>query len=74
VDGKTAIDLLAQRAVIGLSGTGSTAHVTAINGYRADESNRQYWALYLNGVVSETRANQLVTKTGDQLEWKLAAY
>lgn len=75
VEGKTALELLkAKDPQAQTKGEGANAFVTTINGYTASDTRKEYWALYVNGKLSEVGAGSYATKTGDQIEWKLATY
>ncbi|HEY6736415.1 MAG TPA: DUF4430 domain-containing protein [Candidatus Saccharimonadia bacterium] len=73
-DGQSALALLKQRAVVTMQGTGPAAYVASVNGYRAAETQHEYWALYLNGQLSETSPSAVITHDDDQLEWRIARY
>jgi hypothetical protein len=75
VEGKTALELLkANDPKAATKGDGANAYVTTINGYTASDTKKEYWALYVNGKMSDVGAGSYVTKDGDQIEWKIATY
>jgi hypothetical protein len=73
-DGKTALAILKQRAVVVTQGSGSMAYVTSINGYRANEAKHEYWTVYINGEACEAAPATVATHSGDQVEWRIASY
>jgi hypothetical protein len=74
VDGKTALDLLKTRAVVVTSGRGNGLYVTSINGYHANELGHEYWAMYVNGAMSDVDAAAYMARADDRIEWKIATY
>jgi hypothetical protein len=72
---QTALELLkANDPKAATKGDGANAYVTTINGYTASDTKKEYWALYVNGKMSDVGAGSYVTKDGDQIEWKIATY
>lgn len=69
-DGVTALDLLKEQEEVEEQG----GYVTAINGRAATEENREYWAFYLNGQLSQLGAEQYVTNDSDEIVWKIEKY
>lgn len=69
--GTTALDLMRQVAQIKTNGDGISAFVTEINGQTADESQKEFWAFYVNGKQAEVGAGSYVLKDKDQVEWKI---
>jgi len=75
VAGKTALELLlAADPTAVLSGEGENAFVTGIEGREAQESAKEFWALYVNGEAAQVGAGSLVTETGDEITWKLETF
>ncbi|MNW50347.1 hypothetical protein D3C74_277980 [compost metagenome] len=75
VAGKTALELLIvadPTAVV--QGEGENAFVTGIGGREAQDSAKEFWALYVNGEMAQVGAGSLVTETGDEITWKLETY
>jgi hypothetical protein len=72
--GKTALELLQTHAIAEVSGAGTSAFVTGINGRMADNAKKEFWAFYINGKPSQVGAGSYVTKTGDVIEWKIETY
>ena len=72
--GKTALELLLEKAAVAMTGSGENAFVTAINGRMANESAREYWSLWVNGEAAQVGAGSYVTKDGDLVEWKITTY
>lgn len=74
-DGETALDLLrAADPTAEVSGEGENAFVTAICGYTAQESDNEFWALYVDGEQAEVGAGSLETSDGQELTWTLETY
>lgn len=75
VEGKTALELLrAKDPSAKTTGDGANAYVTSLEGYTANTSKKEYWALFVNGKMSDVGAGSYVTKTGDQLRWEIQTY
>ena len=70
-EGKDALSLLEEQATVVQSSTGL---VITINGKKADEKKREYWAFYINGKLSEVGPESYVTKDTDKIEWKIEKY
>ena len=71
ITGKTALDLLDTRAAVVQAASGL---VISINGRKADNSQHEYWAFYINGKVAERGPKEYITKDGDKIEWKIEKY
>jgi hypothetical protein len=75
VAGKTALELLvAADPTAVVQGEGENAFVTGIEGREAQDSAKEFWALYVNGEMAQVGAGSLVTETGDEITWKLETY
>ena len=73
--GKTALELLvAADPTAVVQGEGENAFVTGIDGREAQDSAKEFWALYVNGEMAQVGAGALVTETGDEIAWKLETY
>ncbi len=73
--GKTALELLvAADPTAVVQGEGENAFVTGIDGREAQDSAKEFWALYVNGEMAQVGAGSLVTETGDEITWKLETY
>lgn len=72
-EGKTALELLRNKAQIVTSGEGENAFVTSINGVIAD-SSKEYWSLSINGEPSMVGAGSYITKDGDVIKWDLITF
>lgn len=46
--------------------------VNSIDGVKPAE--KQYWALYINGQLSDKGAKDIITKSSDKIEWKLDSF
>lgn len=71
-EGKTALSLLQDKAEVEMTGEGEMAYVTKINGYTAKDN--EFWAFYVNGEQAQVGAGSYVTKTGDNIEWKIETF
>ena len=70
-EGKTALDLLRSGHTIEtktFSGVGE--YVTSIDGKKED-TGKNFWALYVNGVQSQVGASDYKPKDKDKIVWKL---
>ncbi len=74
VEGKTALDLLQKTAAVVTKGQKENAFVVEINGKKAEEKNKEYWAFYINGKLSAVGAGSYKLKNGDKIEWKIENY
>lgn len=68
VDGKTALDLLKERAEIQSQESSLGVFVTSING--TSNSDTQFWLFYVNGEMAPFASDQYQTKNGDKIEWR----
>lgn len=68
-DGKDALTLLKQHAQVVTKSSSLGDYVTSINGN--DGGGTKYWTFYVNGQESQVGAGAYVTKTSDNLQWKL---
>ena len=69
-DGKTALELLLFTAPTDFQKYDFGAFVKSINDVKPDE--KHFWKLYVNGAESQVGADQVQTKNGDLIEWRLA--
>ena len=53
------------------SGTKGNMSVTSINGNVLDNTKREFWELFVNGLSSKTWAGDYIIKSGDQIEWHI---
>jgi hypothetical protein len=72
--GKTALDLLHKTTTIQTEGEGKNAFVVEINGRKADQQKREFWAFYVNGKQAELGAGSYIIKNNDAIEWKIENY
>jgi hypothetical protein len=63
-----ALTLLKQFAIVKQDSSGL---ITSINGREAQARNREFWAFYINGKLSEVGPHQYITKDTDIIEWKI---
>lgn len=68
VDGKTALDLLKEKADAQVQESSIGSFVTSING--TENTSEQFWMFYVNGELAPMGADQYQTKNGDQIEWR----
>ncbi|MBE1877248.1 DUF4430 domain-containing protein [Myceligenerans sp. TRM 65318] len=74
-DGETALDLLLENdPTAETTGEGETAFVTGICGYTADEAEKEFWALYVDGEQATEGAGALETEDGQEITWKLETF
>jgi hypothetical protein len=71
VEGKDALTLLKEKAKIEQSNSGL---VIVINGRKASDQNKEFWAFYINRKMAEVGPADYQTKTGDLIEWKIKKY
>ena len=67
--GKNALELLQAAHTVEVTSAG---FVDAIDGVKP--VGRQYWAFYVNNSLAEKGAKDIITKTTDQITWKLESY
>ena len=70
-EGKNALEILKQKTSIEQSSSGL---VTSINGRKADDGKKEFWAFYVNGKMAEVGPADYQTKAGDLIEWKIQKY
>jgi hypothetical protein len=68
-DGKNALDLLKASHRVDVKSYSFGDMVTGIDGISPDANH--FWAMYVNGQMSQVGASQYVTKNGESIEWKL---
>lgn len=74
-DGETALDLLLEAdPTAETAGEGEMAFVTGICGYTADEAEKEFWALYVDGEQAMEGAGSLETEDGQEITWKLETF
>lgn len=55
-------------------GSGENSFITAVGGREADDSEREYWALYVNGVYAQLGAGSQQASAQDTITWRLEKY
>lgn len=70
-NGEDALTLLKKQASIEKN---TSSLVVGINGRKADDTKREYWAFYVNGKMAQVGPAEYQTKTGDKIEWKIEKY
>lgn len=68
-DGKTALELLKTNATAVTKQSSIGEYVTSINGN--DGGGKKYWLFFVDGKESSVGAGAYVTKSGENIEWKL---
>lgn len=69
VNGQTALALLEKYTRAGVKHYSFGDFVTSVNG--AAGNGPKYWSFYVNGKLSDVGAGSYVTKSTDNIEWKL---
>ncbi len=72
-DGKEGIDalsILKEKYPVEFQISEFGSFVTSINGQSA-ETNKNFWAFYVNGMLADKAADKFITKNTDKIEWKL---
>ncbi len=70
-EGKSAFEILEVKTKVEIDKVGL---VSAINGRKADNSKREFWAFYVNGKLAEVGPKDYITKSTDKIEWKIETY
>ena len=70
VEGKTALELLKVFHQVEVKSYSFGDMVIGIDGNTPDP-NKAFWAFYLNGSQAQVGAGAYVTKSSDQIEWRL---
>jgi len=68
-DGKTALELLKTNATAVTKTSSIGEYVTSINGN--DGGGKKYWLFFVDGKESSVGAGAYVTKSSENIEWKL---
>jgi hypothetical protein len=68
-DGKTALELLKQKATVVTKDSSYGPYVDSVNGVKGGEGGK-YWTFYINGKMAQVGGNAYDTKGGDKIEWK----
>lgn len=68
-EGQTAFELLRAVTMVEFKQYDFGVFVESIGGVKPDE--KHFWKLYVNGTESQVGSDQLQTKNGDIIEWKL---
>lgn len=71
VEGKNALLLLGKYEKFEQASSGL---VISINGRKANEKDREFWAFYINGKTATVGPEAYITKKGDVIEWKIEKY
>jgi hypothetical protein len=73
-NGKEGVDALALLKEQNTAEQNSSGLVTIINGRKAEDSKREYWAFYVNGEMATVGPGEYVTKDTDRIEWRVEKY
>lgn len=71
---KTALEFTKEKTKVVTKGEGVNAYVIEINGRKANDLNKEFWAFYVNGKQAEVGAGSYQLEEGDKIEWKLEKY
>lgn len=71
---KTALEFTKEKAKIVTKGESANAYVIEINGRKANDLNKEFWAFYVNGKQAEVGAGSYRLKEGDKIKWKIEKY
>lgn len=66
--GQDALRLMKEKTSVEQNASGL---VISINGRRADEKKKEFWAFYVNGKFAEVGPKDYSTKDGDKIEWRI---
>ena len=69
--GSSALEILKTKTPIEQNNSGL---VISINNTKANPSNREYWAFYVNGEMAQVGPQDYQTKDTDQIEWRLETF
>ncbi len=72
--GSTALQLLSISHKIIEKGEKENAYITEIDGRLASETNKEFWAFYVNGKQAQVGAGSYLIKNNDTIEWKIETY
>lgn len=72
--GTTALQLLRRAHTIETKGEGKNAFIISIRGRAASDSDREFWAFYVNKKQATVGAGSYFLKNNDTIEWKIETY
>jgi hypothetical protein len=72
--GTTALQLLRNSYKIVTKGEGKNAFITTIEERTASDTEREFWAFYVNGKQATVGAGSYYLKNSDTIEWKIETY
>ena len=72
--GTTALDLLKQTTKIGTKGDGVNAYVVTINNRTASNTDKEFWAFYVNGKPETVGAGSYKLMPNDKILWKIEKF
>lgn len=70
-EGRDALTILKEKTRVEQSSSGL---VISINGRKAVEGKKEFWAFFVNGKMAEVGPSDYQTKAGDLIEWKIQKY
>lgn len=75
-EGVSALELLKKvtDGKVVTKGEAENAFVTSIDGRVASDAKREFWALYVNGKLSDVGAGSYIVKNGDKIKWQIDKY
>ncbi len=74
ISGTTALDLLKQTAKIETKGEGVNTYVVTINGRTASNTDKEYWAFYVNSKLASVGAGSYKLMPNDKIVWKIEKF
>jgi hypothetical protein len=74
IGGETALQLLQKTTNVQKKDVGPNAFIIEINGKKAEQSVREYWAFYVNNKLAEVGAGSYQLKPNDSVLWKVEKY
>lgn len=74
ISGSTALDLLKQTTTIETKGESVNAYVVTINGRTASNTDKEYWAFYVNGKPASVGAGSYKLMPNDRILWKIEKF
>lgn len=73
--GKTALEVTKNETTdLQLTGEGTNAFITGINGRVASADKKEFWKLVINGKDAEVGAGSYIIKANDKLGWEIDTY
>jgi hypothetical protein len=70
-DSKDALTILREKTTVEQNASGL---VVSINGRKADDAKKEFWAFYVNGKMAEVGPADYQTSADDRIAWKIEHY